>query len=97
MYWNMGYVHQYYLDYIPKDTEPDGFLGLWGDAKVNAPNIIPTQTIQSAGVLWTPWKDRLLSVNIECKNIFDKTVYDNFRVQNAGRSFHLKLNYILKY
>lgn len=97
MYWNMGYVHQYYLDYIPKDTEPNGFLGLWGDAKVNAPNIIPTQTIQSAGMLWTPWKDRSLSVNIECKNIFDKTVYDNFRVQNAGRSFHLKLNYILKY
>ncbi|MFD2942514.1 TonB-dependent receptor [Flavobacterium notoginsengisoli] len=97
MYWNMGYVHQYYLDYIPKNTEPDGFLGLWGKAKVNAPNIIPTQTIQSAGVLWTPWNSRLLSVNFECKNIFDKTIYDNFRVQNAGRSFHLKLNYILKY
>lgn len=96
VYWNIGYVHQYYLDYIPKDTEPGGFLGLWGKAKVNAPNIIPSQTIQSAGLLWSPSDKGLFSINLECKNIFDKAVYDNFRIQNAGRSCHLKLSCTLK-
>jgi len=96
-YWYFSYVHQYYLNYIPKDTEPDGFLGLWGDAKIDAPNIIPGQRVHTAGLVWTPMPHRPLSINLECKNMFDAAIYDNFRIQNAGRSFHLKLNYILNY
>lgn len=96
-YYNLSYVHEYYLNYIPKDTEPDGFLGLWGKAKVDAPNIIPSQTVNSLGFLWQPKSELPLTVNIECKNLFDKAVYDNFKIQNAGRSFHLKFNYVLKY
>jgi len=96
-YYNMAYVHQYYLNYIPRNTEPDGFLGLWGKAKVDAPNIIPSQTVHAVGLLWQPASALPLTVNVECKNLFDSAVFDNFKVQNAGRSFHLKLNYILKY
>lgn len=95
-FWYLSYVHEYYLDYIPRDTEPDGFLGLWGKARINAPNIIPGQTINSAGIVWHPRFLERFSVAAECKNIFDKAIYDNFRVQNAGRSFHIKLNYIWK-
>lgn len=96
-YYNMGYVHQYYLNYIPKSSEPDGFLGLWGEAKIDAPNIIPSQTIHSLGVLWQLSKDSPLTISVECKNLFNRDIYDNFKVQNAGRSFHLKINYSLKY
>ncbi|GAA4787985.1 TonB-dependent receptor [Olivibacter ginsenosidimutans] len=96
-YWYFSYVHEYYLNYIPKDTEPDGFLGLWGDAKIDAPNIIPGQNVHTVGVVWNPSPSQPLSINLECKNLFDAAVYDNFRIQNAGRSFHLKLNYILNY
>lgn len=96
-YWYFSYVHQYYLDYIPKDAEPGGLLGLWGEAKIDAPNIIPKQTVHTAGLVWSPLQNHPLSVNLECKNMLDAAVYDNFRVQNAGRSFHIKLNYILNY
>lgn len=96
-YYNMSYVHQYFLNYIPKNTEPDGFLGLWGEAKVDAPNIIPSQTVHSIGLLWQPKSALPLTLNVECKNLFNADVYDNFKIQNAGRSFHLKLNYSIKY
>lgn len=96
-YYNMSYVHEFYLNYIPKNTEPNGFLGLWGKAKVEAPNIIPSQIVHSLGLLWQPNSKIPLTVNFECKNLLNETVYDNFKIQNAGRSFHLKLNYILKY
>ncbi|WP_164527212.1 TonB-dependent receptor [Sphingobacterium lactis] len=92
-YWFFSYVHEYYLNYIPKDTEPDGFLGLWGKAKIDAPNIIPRQSLHTVGLVWTPFPKRQLSFNLECKNLMDAEVFDNFRIQNAGRSFHIKVNY----
>lgn len=96
-YYQLSYVHQYYLNYIPKNTEPAGFLGLWGASKVDAPNIIPSQAVHTIGVLWQP-KDALpWTLNIACKNLLDADVYDNFKIQNAGRSFHIKLNYTLPY
>lgn len=96
-YYNMSYVHQYYLNYIPKNTEPNGFLGLWGKAKVDAPNIIPSQALHAIGMLYQPSAKLPMTVNLECKNLLDADVYDNFKIQNAGRSFHVKLNYMLKY
>lgn len=32
-FWDYSFVHQYYLDFIEKQFEPDGFLGLWGSLK----------------------------------------------------------------
>jgi outer membrane receptor protein involved in Fe transport len=94
VYWYLMFVREYYLDYIPKDREPDGFLGLWGKARFDAPNIIPNQSIHTAGVTYYPMDNRL-SIGLQCKNIFNKDVFDNFRIQNAGRSLHLKVTYIL--
>ncbi|GAB3257625.1 TonB-dependent receptor [Larkinella harenae] len=95
MYYYFMFVREYYLDYIPKALEPSGFLGLWGRARFDAPNIIPNQQLHSLGLTYNPVNDRF-SIGLQLKNIFDKPVYDNFRIQNAGRSIHLKLNYILK-
>lgn len=93
-YWYYSFVREYYLDYIPVKKEPDGFLGLWGKARFDAPNIIPNQHIQSVGLTYSPISD--LSIGFQVKNVLDAMVYNNFRVQNAGRSFHVKINYLFK-
>ncbi len=36
-----------------------------------------------------------LVVSLDCKNIFNAEVYDNFGVQKPGRSFFIKLNYTI--
>jgi outer membrane receptor protein involved in Fe transport len=95
VYYYFLFVREYYLDYIPKSLEPSGFLGLWGKARFDAPNIIPNQLLHSLGLTYNPKNDRF-SIGFQVKNILDKPVYDNFRIQNAGRSIHLKMNYILK-
>jgi outer membrane cobalamin receptor len=92
-YWYFSFVREYYLDYLPKDREPDGFLGLWGKANLDAPNIIPNQSTHTLGITYSPFGNDF-TVGMQCKNIFDAEVFDNFRIQNAGRSCHFKLTYI---
>ena len=94
LYYYFSFVREYYLSNVPKDLEPDGFLGLWGKAKFDAPNIIPNQAVHTAGFTYRPGNS--VSFGFQAKNILNTRVYDNFRIQNAGRSFHLKINYILK-
>lgn len=94
IYWHYLFVRQYYLDALPKDQEPDGFLGLWGDAKIDAQNIIPNQSMHTVGFTYTP-AYHPLSIGLQIKNVFDKAVFDNFRIQNSGRSVFLKLSYSL--
>lgn len=94
-YYFFTFVREYYLDYVPKSLEPDGFLGLWGKAKFDAPNIIPNQSLHSAGLTYTPASQRY-SIGFQAKNLLDANIYDNFRIQNAGRSLHIKVNYTLK-
>ncbi|HYF68304.1 MAG TPA: hypothetical protein VD884_09210, partial [Ohtaekwangia sp.] len=93
-YWYFTFVKEYYLDYLPKEFEPDGFLGLWGSAGVDAPNIIPDQTLHAVGLTYFPFNEKI-SFGMQCKNVFDTKVFDNFKIQNAGRSFHFKVTYTL--
>lgn len=95
VYWYFTFVREYYLNNIPKNFEPRGFLGLWGSARFDAPNIIPDQSVHTTGVTYFPAGDNL-SIGVQVKNILDTNVYDNFRIQNAGRSFHLKLTYNIR-
>lgn len=93
--WYYSFVREYYLDAIPKDKEPDGFLGLWGKAKLDVQNVIPNQSQHSFGVTYYPQVDGF-SAGLQVKNIFDVPIYDNFRIQNAGRSIFIKLNYSIR-
>jgi outer membrane receptor protein involved in Fe transport len=95
LYYFFTFVREYYLNYVPKNLEPDGFLGLWGKAKFDAPNIIPNQGLHSAGLTYHPGGANF-SIGFQAKNFLNARVYDNFRIQNAGRSLHLKLNYTLR-
>jgi outer membrane receptor protein involved in Fe transport len=91
-YWHYHFVREYYLNYIPRSHEPEGWLGLWGKPKVNvASQIIPDQQMHTAGCTWQS-PDGILALSLEVKNIFDAEIFDNYRIQNAGRSFHVKIN-----
>ncbi|ANH83235.1 hypothetical protein A8C56_21650 [Niabella ginsenosidivorans] len=94
VYCYYSFVREYYLDYIPKDFEPKGFLGLFGRARLDAHNIIPNQHLVTAGVTYFPEKNRY-SIGFQVKNLLDARIYDNFKIQNPGRSFSVKLNYSL--
>lgn len=93
-YYYYSFVREYYLDYIPTKFEPNGFLGLWGKAQFDAPNIVPNQHLHSVGFNYSFIAP--LSIGFQVKNLWDASIYNNFRVQNPGRSFHVKLNYLFK-
>lgn len=97
-YWNYSYVHQYYLDYIEKQYEPDGFLGLFGKSKISTDRVIPQQQLHTAGISYDmkTYKENKLTLGAEIRNVFDKDIYNNFKMQNPGRSFWIKAVYLIK-
>lgn len=97
LYWSYTYVHQLYLDFIEKQFEPDGFLGLFGKSKIYTNRIIPTQQVHSAGLVWSlnMQNDKALSLSGELNNLFDRPIFNNFKMQSAGRNFAVKITYEL--
>lgn len=95
LYWNYSYTHQYYLDFIEKQYEPDGFLGLYGQSKVNTNRVIPIQQVHSAGFVWSTAIDerRTISLSAELDNIFNEQIFNAFKMQSPGRSFSAKVTY----
>ncbi|SEA46363.1 Outer membrane receptor proteins, mostly Fe transport [Arachidicoccus rhizosphaerae] len=93
-YWLFGYVREYYLSYIPKSVEPDGFLGLFGRARIDARNIIPDQQIHTIGLGYEPAHSPF-KLGLEVKDLFDTQIFDQFKIQNPGRSFSIKVSYSL--
>ena len=55
---------------------------------------VPQQIAQDFGLTYTFPNNKLI-MSFDIKNIFDKPLYDNLRVQKPGRAFYLKLNYII--
>ena len=97
-YWYFSYIHPYFLNKIPKSLEADGLLGLFGEPGLkNTELFIPKQNMHTVGLVWLPNKEKELSISFEIKNLFDQIVYDNFKIQNAGRSFHLKFTYAFNF
>ncbi|WP_270089019.1 TonB-dependent receptor [Sphingobacterium sp. SYP-B4668] len=89
-----NFMREFYLETIPKDLEPGGFLGLSGSAKLNSDLIIPNQHLLNAGFTYG-FYNRQIHLGAEIRNILNKDVYDYYRVQRPGRSFHIKLTYQL--
>ena len=53
---------------------------------------IPRSFTNDIGVLMT-YKNRY-SISLECHNMADKEVWDQFRRPLAGRTFHIKFRYV---
>lgn len=87
-----SYLHEYYLEAIPKHLEGSG---IFPKAQVNTLLVIPHQHLLNAGLL-VNFPNRRTAVGLDVKNLLNKDIYDNYRVQRAGRSIHLKINYSIK-
>jgi outer membrane cobalamin receptor len=94
LFWDYSYVHQYYLDYIEKQFEPDGILGLFGSSKINTSRVIPNQHSHNFGFIYVrDFSKQSVSFSAELKNAFDEDIYNEFKMQSAGRNFRVKIMY----
>ncbi|WP_026452317.1 TonB-dependent receptor [Aequorivita capsosiphonis] len=93
-FWDYSYVHQYYLDYIEKQFEPDGFLGLFGTSKINTSRIIPNQHTHNIGFIYVrDFSKQSVAFSAELKNAFNEDIYNEFKMQSPGRHFRMKITY----
>lgn len=82
VWYSMRYVNEFYL--------------FWeGDGNKGSKNIIPNQYSGNIGGTLTE-KDGKYSLTLECQNIFNDKLYDNFRIQKPGRAFYLTLSYTIR-
>ena len=72
----MQWVHWYYLNW---ET--------YGSASTKAK--IPTQCTSDVSLTYS-LADGRYNLTLECSNIFDRTVYDNYMLQKPGRAFMAK-------
>lgn len=89
---NYNFLREFYLETIRKDLEPGGFLGLSGQANINSNLRIPDQHLLNAGFTYKVSSGRI-NLGTEVRNLLDKDLYDYYRIQRPGRSFHLKVSY----
>lgn len=93
VYYN--FIREFYLDFIPRKMEPSGFMGLWGNSGVDVTTRIPDQHSLSAGLHYK-FHFAPVEIGFEIRNLTDERLYDFYRVEKAGRSFHLKFNYLIQ-
>ncbi|WP_417885391.1 TonB-dependent receptor [Zunongwangia sp.] len=74
------YVHDFYLYWPEAGAKSDGKYG------------VPQQTAHGFNASLT--LDHF-QFTLECRNIFDELLYDNFSLQKPGRSFSAKIRYTL--
>lgn len=55
---------------------------------------IPAQHVVNAGVTYS-WENGRYNLSVSCDNIFDRLVYDHYKLQKPGRSFFLKFRVFL--
>lgn len=79
--YSADYVYKYYLS----------FPGL---GRTTAKKYIPTQMSHNAAVMYAI-KGGTYSVGLECTNITDEKLYDNYRLQKPGRTFMAKFRIYL--
>ena len=76
------YVHWFYLTW-------EGYGVLDGKSK------IPTQNLHSMFLTYS-WQRERYNLSLECNNLFDARVYDNYMLQKPGRAFFCKFRLFLQ-
>lgn len=79
--YSMGYIHQYYLS----------FPGLGAKA---TKKVIPEQLSHDIAIGYTLDNGKY-GIMLECTNLTDEKLYDNYRLQKPGRAFNIKFRYFL--
>jgi len=78
--YNLLYVHEFYL-YWPS----------LGSDKLE----VPEQVSHDLNVTYTLGGKNKFQFTLECRNLLDKPLYDNFSLQKPGRSFTGKIRYFI--
>lgn len=79
--YNLQYIHEFFL--------------FWQGAKrVDSEFLVPTQLAHDINVIYATSGGRY-NVALECKNLSNVILYDNFSLQKPGRAFYLKLRYFI--
>lgn len=79
--YNVLYVNKYYLRWPSEGIS-------------SSKNNIPTQISQDINATYT-LNNGMYNIALECRNIFDEDIYDNFSLQKPGRSFSIKFRYFI--
>lgn len=82
LYYSASYVHNFYLVYSRASQN-------------NSKNSIPSQFINNAGITASSDNNRY-NITFEVRNFLNERAYDNFRVQNPGRAFNVKVRYFIQ-
>ena len=70
------------------------FLTWEGYGSLASKSRIPTQHLQNARLAYS-WKGERYTLSLECNNLFDRLVYDNYMLQKPGRSFICKFRFFI--
>lgn len=79
--YNVLYVHDYYLSWPSQGERADKYD-------------IPRQWQQDVNAVYTLGNGKY-NIGLECKNITDNRIYDNFSLQKPGRAFYAKIRYFI--
>ncbi|MCH5327700.1 MAG: TonB-dependent receptor [Coprobacter sp.] len=74
--YNWSWVHWFYLSWEAYGAE-------------KSKSRIPEQNVSGASITYS-LKNQRYSLSLECSNLFDATVYDNYMLQKPGRAFFAK-------
>jgi len=81
MGYNLLYVKGFYLYWPGKGAK---------DSKLD----IPSQFNHDLNIVYS-LADGKYNIALECRNLLDNKLYDNFRLQKPGRAFYIKLRYFV--
>lgn len=81
--WSLHYVDEY-------------FLAMSAMGKPSSKDIIPSQLSQDIAFTYSLQEGRY-NLSLECRNITDALLYDNFFLQKPGRAFYAKFRYFISY
>ncbi|KIO77411.1 energy transducer TonB [Pedobacter lusitanus] len=79
--YNVLYVHAYYLSWPSQGTDHTKYG-------------IPRQWMQDVNMVYTLGNGKY-NIALECKNITNNRIYDNFSLQKPGRAFYAKVRYFI--
>lgn len=79
----------YYLDYVH-----DFYLAWPSLGSAATKSVIPRQIAHSVAATYSLAKGRY-NISVECRNIGNAKLYDNYLLQKPGRAFFLKLRYTI--
>ena len=79
--YNLLYVHEYYLRWPSQGLS-------------SSKDYIPEQIAHDAAIIYSLDNGRY-NIALECRNLTDATLYDNFSLQKPSRSINIKFRYFL--